>query len=544
MNNNWFQTAVFYELYIRAFYDSNGDGHGDFLGAIEKLDYIQSLGVDAVWILPHYPSPLKDDGYDVADYLGVHPDYGSLDDFKRFIAAAHQRGLKVVTDMVMNHTSDKHPWFQAAVQDTNSPYRDYYVWSDTGKEYADIRLVFPDFEESNWTWQEQAGQYYWHRFFHHQPDLNFDNPKVHTEMLNAVRFWLDLGVDGFRLDAVIYLYEREGTDGAGLPETHAFIKKLRALLDNEYPDRVLIAEANDWPVKLMDYFGESDECHMCFHFPLMPRLYMAIKQGNKKSLIDILERTPQLPLNTQWLTFLRNHDELSLEMVTPEEKEWMMSQYGADPAAKSNNGIRRRLAPLLENHKGKWLILNSILVSLIGTPIIYYGDEIGMGEDLSLPDRYSVRTPMQWDRSPNGGFSGAQETYFPVISDREYGYHAVNVDDQDEDPESWLNATRFLLKVRRQHPELQRGDMQIWETTSRAVFAYWRILKEDDRESKTLCLYNLSSEVQSVSLHFPDLSGRLVDLLHEGKWWTLDDVIPPVLKMRPFASHWLHLIQR
>ena len=536
----WHQTAVFYELNVRGFYDSNGDGIGDFAGATAKLDYIAELGVDAVWIMPHYPSPLRDDGYDVADYRSVHPDLGTLDDFKAFIDAAHARGLKVLTDMVMNHTSDQHPWFQAARQDQNSPYRDYYVWSDTGTEYSDIRIVFPDFEESNWTWDETAGQYYWHRFFHHQPDLNYDNPKVHAEMLDIVRFWLDMGIDGFRLDAIIYLYEREGTDGAGLPETHAFIQKLRKLIDEEYPGRILIAEANDWPEKLMAYFGTQaePECHMCFHFPVMPRLFMAVKQENKAAIVDILEKTPQLPAGTQWLTFLRNHDELTLEMVSDKEKEWMWSQYAPDPAMKSNNGIRRRLAPLLENHRGKWLILNGLLVSLIGTPILYYGDEIGMGEDLSLPDRHPVRTPMQWENGNNGGFSTAGETYFPVISDREYGYHAVNVAHQEDDPNSYLNAMRFLLKVRKAHPELQRGELVIWETINRSVFGYWRIYENE----RTLCLYNLSAEVQSVYLHFPELTGRLIDLLHADKWWPLDESqLPPVLKMRPYASHWLYV---
>ncbi len=541
-DKHWYQTAVFYELNIRAFCDGNGDGQGDFLGAISKLDHIKSLGVDAVWIMPHYPSPLKDDGYDVADYYGVHPDFGTAADFKAFIDAAHERNLKVIIDLVMNHTSDQHPWFQAARTDKNSPYRDYYVWSDSGSEYPETRIIFLDYEKSNWSWDETAGQYFWHRFYHHQPDLNYDNPQVHEEMFKVIRYWLDMGIDGFRADAVPYLYEREGTNCENLPETHEFLKKVRRLIDEEYPGRVFIAEANQWPHDLLPYFGDGDEFHVCFHFPIMPRLYMALKQGNRRVILDILRDTPAIPAGCQWMTFLRNHDELTLEMVTIEEREWMWQQYAPNPEMKSNLGIRRRLAPLLDNHKGKWLILNGILMSLMGTPIIYYGDEIGMGDNIALPDRHGVRTPMQWDSSQNAGFSAADKTYFPVISDAEYGYERVNVANQENDPDSFLSATRFLLQVRKAHPELQRGEMEIWETADKSVFAYWRILDDE----RTLCLYNLSAEVQSVSLHFPELAGqgKLIDLLHEGRSWTLNDNIPPVLKMRPYASHWLYLARR
>ena len=534
----WFHTAVYYQLYIRAFCDSNGDGHGDFRGAISKLDHIKSLGVNCIWIMPHYPSPLKDDGYDVADYETVHPNYGDLEDFKAFIAAAHQRELKVVVDIVMNHTSDQHPWFQAARQDKNSPYRDYYVWSDTGSEYSDTRIIFLDTETSNWTYDETAGQYFWHRFFSHQPDLNYDHPPVHEEMLNTVRYWLDLGVDGFRADAVPYLYEREGTNCENLSETHAFLKKVRSVMD-AYPGRVLIAEANQWPHDLLPYFGNGDEFHICFHFPIMPRLYMALKQENKQAILDVLADTPAIPAGTQWMTFLRNHDELTLEMVTPQERAWMWEQYAPDPQMKSNLGIRRRLAPLLDNHKGKWLILNAILMSLMGTPIIYYGDEIGMGDNVQLPDRNGCRTPMQWDDTPHGGFTTAEQPYLPSNNGRDYGYQTVNVASQEGVPESYLEATRFLIKVRQTHPELQQGELEILDTASHAVFAYWRTL---GRET-TLCLYNLSSEVQSVSLYFPELhgQGKLVDLLHTGRSWSLTDMVPPVLKMRPFASHWLYV---
>lgn len=537
--NLWYQNAVFYEMNVRAFRDSDGDGTGDFAGAAQKLDYVQSLGIDCIWIMPHYPSPLKDDGYDVADYYDVHPDFGTLEDFKAFIEAAHERGLKVVIDLVMNHTSDQHRWFQEARSDPDSPYRSYYVWSDSGTEYADTRIIFLDYEESNWSWDEKAGQYFWHRFFHHQPDLNYDNPAVHDEMFDIIRFWLDMGIDGFRADAVPYLYEREGTNSENLPETHAFLKKVRELIDREYPGRVLIAEANQWPQDLLPYFGEGDEFNVCFHFPIMPRLYMALKQGNRQSIIDILQDTPDIPAGCQWMTFLRNHDELTLEMVTAQEREWMWAQYAPDPRMKSNLGIRRRLAPLIDNHKGKWLILNGILMSLLGTPIIYYGDEIGMGDNIELPDRHGVRTPMQWDDSQNAGFSNADKTYFPVIDSPEFSYRHVNVETQQDDPTSYLSATRFLLQTRRLHPELQTGELILWEPVNKAIFAYWRILGEE----RTLCIYNLSAEVQSISLHFPELSGRgkLIDLLHAGLSWTLTDNIPPVLKMRPFASHWLYL---
>ncbi|MDA0243649.1 MAG: maltose alpha-D-glucosyltransferase [Chloroflexi bacterium] len=536
--SEWFQTAVFYQLNTRAFCDSNGDGIGDFRGAISKLDHIQNLGVDAIWIMPHYPSPLRDDGYDVADYYGVHPDFGTIEDFKAFIEAAHARGLKVVIDMVMNHTSDQHPWFQAARQDKNSPYRDYYVWSDTGTEYGETRIIFLDYEPSNWTYDEVAGQYFWHRFYSHQPDLNYDNEAVHEEMFKAMRYWLDMGIDGFRADAIPYLYEREGTNCENLPETHQFLKKVRHLIDTEYPDKVLIAEANQWPQDLLPYFGDGDEFHVCFHFPIMPRLYMAVKQENRHAILDILERTPAIPPGTQWMTFLRNHDELTLEMVTAEEREWMWQMYAPDPAMKSNLGIRRRLAPLLENHKGKWLILNGILMSLMGTPIVYYGDEIGMGDNIALPDRHGCRTPMQWNDGPQAGFSSAASTYFPVNDSAEYGYQKVNVAAQEDDPNSYLNATRFLLATRKAHPELQTGELAFWLTENPSILAYWRILGEE----RTLCIYNLSSEAHSVSLHFPELQGKgkLVDLLHEGQTYSLTDVYPPVLKMRPLASHWLY----
>jgi maltose alpha-D-glucosyltransferase/alpha-amylase len=522
----WYQEAVFYELYIRAYKDSNGDGHGDFRGAIEKLDHIKSLGVDCIWILPMYPSPLLDDGYDIADYMGVHPDYGNLDDFKAFLDAAHARGLKVVTDMVINHTSDQHPWFQAARQDRRSPYRDYYVWSDTGTEYAEARVIFLDTESSNWTYDEVAGQYFWHRFYSSQPDLNYDSPRVHEEMFKAMRFWLGMGIDGFRVDAIPYLYEREGTNCENLPETHQFLQKMRRMIDAEYPGTLLIAEANQWPQDLRPYFGaeEAPEFQMCFHFPIMPRLYMALKKGDKTPIEQIWRQTPSIPSGAQWLTFLRNHDELTLEMVTPAERQWMWAQYAPEPRMRLNLGIRRRLAPLLENHKPRWFLLHAMFLSLPGAPIIYYGDEIGMGDNIWLPDRHGCRTPMQWTADPHGGFTTTDEPYLPANSDDEYGYQHVNVASQENDPESYLSLTRFLLQTRQSQAALRRGDFAYVETGNTAVLAYRRTV---DGES-ILCLFNLSYQTQ---LHEINTTG-MVDLLGNEFYGG---------SLEPYAAHWLKM---
>lgn len=533
MSDQWYLDTVFYELYLRAFQDSNGDGHGDFGGAIERLDYIKSLGVECIWILPHYPSPLKDDGYDVADYMGVHPDYGTLDDFKAFVAAAHQRGLRVIIDLVMNHCSDQHPWFQAARQDRNSPYHDYFVWSDTGQEYADTRIIFLDTEKSNWTYDEAAGRYFWHRFYSSQPDLNYDNPAIHEEMFNIIRFWLDTGVDGFRADAVPYLYEREGTNCENLPETHVFLKKVRRLIDEEYPGRVLIAEANQWPEDLLPYFGNGDEFQICFHFPIMPRLYMALKQADKTPIVDILARTPAIPEGCQWMTFLRNHDELTLEMVTPEERQWMWQQYAPKPRMRLNLGIRRRLAPLLDNHPDRWLLLNALHLSLPGTPIIYYGDEIGMGDDIWLPDRHGCRTPMQWNAEHQAGFSTAEETYFPVISDPVFGYQFVNVALQEMNEDSYLWRTRKLIKTRQYAAALRRGSMEIIPTRNPAILVYWRVLPDE----RVLCLYNLSMHPQPLG---GSLSGIFHDLLHPGKRTI---TLSPDMELPGYATHWLEMAQ-
>lgn len=515
-SQGWYRDAVFYELYLRAYCDGNGDGHGDFQGAIRKLDHIKSLGVDCIWIMPHYASPLQDDGYDIADYYQVHLDYGTLDDFKAFVAAAHERGLRVITDLVMNHTSDQHPWFQAARNDKSSPYRDYYVWSDTGTEYSDARIIFLDIEESNWTYDEAAGQYFWHRFFSSQPDLNYDNPQVHDEMFKVIRYWLNMGLDGFRVDAIPYLYEREGTNCENLPETHAFLQKMRKMVDSEYPGRVLIAEANQWPEDLLPYFGtpENPEFQVCFHFPIMPRLYQALKLGDKTPIEEIWARTPEIPPGAQWMMFLRNHDELTLEMVTPEVRQWMWEQYAPEPRMRLNMGIRRRLAPLLDNDQRKWKLLHAIFLSLPGTPIIYYGDEIGMGDNIWLPDRHGCRTPMQWDDSKNAGFSKADETYFPVHSDEVFGYEQVNVAAQEGDAKSYLGMMRFLLETRRGQAALRRGDfgfVAVGEGSTRntAVLAYTRTLED----TQVLCVFNLSDQPQTVQLQVPEDQLPLANLL-------------------------------
>jgi maltose alpha-D-glucosyltransferase / alpha-amylase len=537
VSRDWYLNAVYYEMYLRAFNDGSGDGHGDFIGATKMLDHVQNLGVDCIWILPMYPSPLKDDGYDVADYMSIHPDYGTLDDFSAFLGAAHERGLRVIIDLVMNHTSDQHPWFQEARRDPSSPYHDYYVWSETGEEYSDARIIFVDYESSNWTYDDVAGKYFWHRFYSSQPDLNYDNPAVHQEMFRIMRFWLDMGVDGFRADAVPYLYQREGTNCENLPETHAFLKNVRRMLDNEYPDRVMIAEANQWPEDLLPYFGNGDEFQICFHFPVMPRLYMALKMGDKKPILDILARTPEIPPGTQWMTFLRNHDELTLEMVTPEERQWMWSQYAPEPRMRLNLGIRRRLAPLLDNHKGRWLLMNALLLSLPGAPIIYYGDEIGMGDNIWLPDRHGCRTPMQWSADKHGGFSDAEQTYLPVNSDEVYGYLKVNVATQVGDPNSYLSAQRFLLQARRHEPALQYGQMEIVPTDNPAVLAFWRT----HEEQRLFCLYNLSAQQQAISLELSQGGGRLVDLLNESASPLVLSQLPLVITLQPYASHWLRL---
>ncbi len=507
--NAWYKQAVFYEVYVRAFYDSDGDGHGDLQGLIRKLDYLKELGVDCLWLLPIYPSPLRDDGYDISNYVSIHPTYGSLDDFSALLRAAHGRGMRIVMDLVLNHTSDQHPWFQAARADRNSPYRDYYVWSDSDQKYADARIIFLDTEKSNWTWDETAGQYYWHRFYASQPDLNFDHPAVQDEMLRVVDFWLGLGVDGFRVDAVPYLYEREGTSCENLPETHAYLKRLRRFVDEKYPGRILLCEANQWPRDVRAYFGDGDEFHMAFHFPLMPRIFMALKQGSRAPIAWALEQTPPIPENCQWATFLRNHDELTLEMVTPEERQWMWERYAPEARMRLNLGIRRRLAPLLDNDRRKIELAYSLVFTLPGTPILYYGNEIGMGDNIRLPDRNGVRTPMQWDTTANGGFSQAQETYLPVIDDPLFSPAKVNVADQLADATSLFHALQKMVSVRKQHPALLSGALAWLALGSDSVAAYRR-----SADSEMLAIVqNLSGVEQDIDVGVEGTAHRMTDLL-------------------------------
>ncbi|MEA4906863.1 MAG: maltose alpha-D-glucosyltransferase [Anaerolineaceae bacterium] len=532
----WYKDAVFYEVYVRAFFDSNADGHGDLPGLLQKLDYLQALGVDCLWLMPVYPSPLKDDGYDIASYYGIQPVFGSLDDFKELVEAAHARGIRIIMDLVLNHTSDQHPWFQLARSDPNSPYRDYYVWSDSDQHYKDARIIFLDTEKSNWTWDEVAGQYYWHRFYASQPDLNYDNPAVQAEMINVAKFWLDLGIDGFRADAIPYLFEREGTNCENLPETHAYLKQLRSYVERHYPGRILLCEANQWPQDVRPYFGEGDEFHMGFHFPVMPRIFMSIHMGDRTPLAWILEHTPEIPSSCQWCTFLRNHDELTLEMVTEEERQWMWQVYAPEPRMRLNLGIRRRLAPLLDYDRRRIELANSLLFTLPGSPILYYGDEIGMGDNIWLTDRNGVRTPMQWNDGPNAGFSQATPNllYTPVIEDPISGPEVVNVARQQADAGSLLNLIRRMIALRKQHPAFGRGSFAWLQNDCEAVAAFQRALPED-----TLwCFHNLSAEAQSVPL--PEHPGQALYDLFTGR------VLPPSagqLDLEPYQYVWLCLQQ-
>lgn len=503
----WFKDAVFYEIYVRGFFDSNSDGVGDFRGLIEKLDYLEWLGVDCIWLLPMYASPLRDGGYDISDYLVMLPEYGEVKDFKRFLDAAHKRGIRVIADLVLNHTSDQHPWFQESRRSPDSPKRDWYVWSDTDQKYTDARIIFVDTERSNWTWDEQAGAFYWHRFFRHQPDLNYDNPEVEQAMLDVLSFWMEMGIDGFRLDAIPYLFEREGTNCENLPETHAFIKRLRAHVDRHYPDRVLLAEANQWPEDVVDYFGNGDECHMAYHFPIMPRLFMALSQEDRRPIVEILERTPPIPENCQWGTFLRNHDEMTLEMVTDEERDYLYNEYAKDKRMRCNVGIRRRLAPLMDNGRRRIELMHGLIFGLPGSPFLYYGDEIGMGDNIYLGDRDGVRTPMQWSTDRNAGFSRADfaQLYFPVIMDPVYGFQSVNVEAQMRTSSSLLHWVRRSIEMRRQHPVFSRGSLEFIKPANRKIFAFTRHY----REETVLCVYNLSCLPQSAELDLSRYEGRI-----------------------------------
>ena len=494
--NIWYKNTVFYQVYVRAFCDSDGNGHGDFRGLTSRLDYIASLGVDCLWIMPMYPSPLNDDGYDIADYKGIHPDYGTLEDFQAFLDAAHRRGLRVITDLVLNHTSDRHPWFEESRMSRDNPYRDYYVWSDNDQRYQGVRIIFLDVEDSNWTFDETTGQYYWHRFYASQPDLNFDNPEVREEMTAVARYWLDMGVDGYRADAVPYLFEREDTSCENLPETHEFLKSIRGMMNIEYPEKILLCEANMWPEDVRAYFGDGDEFHLGFHFPIMPRIFMSLKKGDATDMIDILDRTPEIPKSCQWVTFLRNHDELTLEMVTADDRAWMWEQYAPEPRMRLNLGIRRRLAPLLDNDPRKLRLAYALLFSLPGSPIVYYGDEIGMGDNIRLDDRNGVRTPMQWRNAPHGGFTDPDaEPYSPAIDSEEFGYAKVSVEAAEADPDSLLHFIRGLIATRKGLPALGAGDFAWIKNGNPAVAAYRRTLNDQ----QILCFNNLKDTNQHLS---------------------------------------------
>jgi maltose alpha-D-glucosyltransferase/alpha-amylase len=536
----WYKDAIIYQMHVKAFFDANNDGIGDFAGLAQKLDYIQELGVNTIWLLPFYPSPLRDDGYDIADYLDVHPDYGTLDDFRNFIAQAHRRGLKVITELVINHTSDQHPWFQAARRaPKGSPERDFYVWSDSDKQLAGTRIIFTDTESSNWAWDPVAGQYYWHRFFSHQPDLNHNNPAVVDAVIDLMRFWLDMGVDGLRLDAIPYLCVREGTDNENLPETHAVLKRMRAVVDANYQGRMFLAEANQWPEDVREYFGDGDECHMAYHFPLMPRMYMAVALEDRYPISEILRQTPDIPENCQWAIFLRNHDELTLEMVTDRERDYMYKMYANELRMRVNVGIRRRLAPLLTNDIDRIKLMNSMLLSMPGSPVIYYGDEIGMGDNIYIGDRNGVRTPMQWSLDRNAGFSRAdpQRLYLPVIMDPIYGFQAVNVEAQNRDPSSLLNWTRRMLVVRRQYQCFGRGTLEFIRPQNRKVLAYVR--SYDD--VVVLCVANLSQTAQAVELDLAKYKGRVpVEMLGNNAFPPVGE-LPYFLTLPAHGYFWLLL---
>ncbi|MGC4030387.1 MAG: maltose alpha-D-glucosyltransferase [Tepidisphaeraceae bacterium] len=542
----WYRNAVIYQMHVRSFSDSNGDGNGDFLGALSKLDYLEELGVTAVWLLPFYPSPSRDDGYDIADYKSVNPRYGTIDDFKRFIDEAHRRQIRVITELVINHTSDQHAWFQRARKaPKGSPERDFYVWSDTPEKYDGVRVIFNDSEPSNWTYDRVAGQYFWHRFYHHQPDLNFDNPAVHQAVLDVCDFWMSLGVDGVRLDAIPYLYEREGTSCENLPETHEYLKSLRKHVDENWPGRMLLAEANQWPEDAIAYFGDDgkgggDECHMNFHFPLMPRLFMSVRMEDRNPIIDILEQTPPLPKGAQWAMFLRNHDELTLEMVTDEERDYMWRVYASDPVARINMGIRRRLAPLLDNNRRKIELMNALLFSMPGTPVLYYGDEIGMGDNIFLGDRNGVRTPMQWSADRNAGFSRARphQLFQPVIIDPEYNAESVNVETQNANPSSLLWWMRRLIALRKTHAVFGTGEIKFLSPANPKVLAFIR----DDGEERVLVVANLSRFSQPVELDLGEFPGATpVEMFGLTRFPTIGSDGKYTLSVGPHGFYWFLL---
>ncbi|MBI5068754.1 MAG: maltose alpha-D-glucosyltransferase [Deltaproteobacteria bacterium] len=536
----WYKDAVIYETHVKAFFDGNGDGIGDFAGLTEKLDYLETLGVNCLWLLPFFPSPLRDDGYDIADYCGVHPSYGTLHDFQLFLEEAHRRDIAVLVELVVNHTSDQHPWFQRARRaPRGSPERDFYVWSDTDQKYAGTRIIFTDTERSNWTWDPVAGAFYWHRFFSHQPDLNFDNPRVVEEIEAAMGFWLDLGVDGFRLDAIPYLVERDGTSCENLPETHAVVRRLRASLDRHAPGCVLLAEANQWPEDVRPYFGEGDECHMAFHFPVMPRIFMALRMESAEPIIDIMKRTPAIPPSCQWALFLRNHDELTLEMVSEEERAYMNLAYARDPQARVNVGIRRRLAPLVENGLRRIELLNGLLFSLPGTPVVYYGDEIGMGDDVRRSDRDGVRTPMQWTGDASAGFSRQppENLYSPPVSDPVYGAAAVNVEAQLRDRSSLLHWMRNMIRLRKQFRVFGRGSIEFLPVTNAKILAFVRRWEGDT----ILCVANLSRHAQPAAIDLAAFAGLTpVEMLGYTPFPAIGG-LPYMLALGGYGFYWFEL---
>jgi maltose alpha-D-glucosyltransferase/alpha-amylase len=536
----WYKDAIIYQTHVKAFRDSNGDGFGDFPGLIQKLDYIQSLNVNTLWLLPFYPSPLRDDGYDIAEYESVHPQYGTLDDFQRLLDEAHARNIRVLTELVINHTSDQHAWFQRArTAPRGSPERNWYVWSDDPTKYKDARIIFTDTEVSNWTWDPVAEQFYWHRFFSHQPDLNFDNPEVLDAVIDVMRFWLRMGVDGMRLDAIPYLIERDGTNCENLPETHTVLRKIRAALDAEFENKLLLAEANQWPTDVIPYFGGGKECHMAFHFPLMPRMYMAIRKEDRSPIVEILAQTPPIPDVCQWAIFLRNHDELTLEMVTDEERDYMYREYATQARMRINVGIRRRLASLLDNGRRQIELMNALLLTMPGTPIIYYGDEIGMGDNVFLGDRNGVRTPMQWNGGWNSGFSDAdqQALYFPLIMDPPYGYQGVNVAAQERTQTSLLRWMRRIVKVRTQHRAFGRGTFEMLLPENRAVLAYLR-----SYEGETiLCVNNLSRFVQPARINLQRFIGMVpVEMIGNIRFPPITEN-PYLFALGPHNFYWFKL---
>ncbi len=536
----WYRDAIIYQIHVKSFFDSDNDGMGDFEGLTRKLDYVKELGATAIWLMPFYPSPLKDDGYDIADYRGINPSYGNLRDFRRFVREAHERDLRVITELVINHTSDQHPWFQRARKARRgSSARNFYVWSDTDELYRDARIIFLDTEKSNWTWDDEAKAFFWHRFYSHQPDLNFENPRVLEAVIDTMRAWFDMGVDGLRLDAIPYLCERDNTDCENLPETHVIIKKIRAALDETYSDRMLLAEANQWPEETAQYFGDGDECHMAFHFPLMPRMYMALAQEDRHPITDIMRQTPEIPEGTQWAIFLRNHDELTLEMVTDKERDYLWSFYAVDRRMRINLGIRRRLAPLLENDRRKIELLNSMLFSMPGTPVLYYGDEIGMGDNIYLGDRDGVRTPMQWSPDRNGGFSRADPArlFLPAIQDPIYGFAGVNVEAQLASPSSLLNWMRRMISVRRAHPAFGRGTLRFLYPTNRKVLAYLRECDDD----RLLCIVNVSRAPQAVELDLSEFRGAVPIELTAGSIFPPVGQLPYLLTLPSYGFFWFKL---